>query len=208
MSLFGLVYDFFMEPLDALKLGTWRKWVVSVKGERVLEVGVGTGLNLPRYEPDKNLFVLDPRRDFLRRAKRRAAVLSFVRRPGFLLGMGEGLPFREAVFDAVVSSWVLCTVSDPKRTLQEINRVLKPGGVVRLLEHVRLKQGSGARFQDLLSPAWGRLAGGCHLNRDAVSLVEEAGFQKVQVLKRLGGLVVSVEAFKPSPSPEGAALAL
>lgn len=207
MAFFGFLYDFFMEPLDALKVKSWRKWVVSVEGEKVLEVGVGTGLNLPRYEAGKSLFVLDPRREFITRARKRARFWTLKRSPEFLLGAGEGLPFQEGVFDAAVSSWVLCTVLDPVRTLQEIGRVLKPGGMLRLLEHVRLKSGSAARFQDLMTPAWSRLAGGCHPNRDPVRLVQDAGFQKVRVEEKLGGLVVGIEAFKPGPSLEGGATA-
>lgn len=198
MSFFAAFYDLFMKPLDALKVKDWRGWVVSVEGERVLEVGVGTGLNLPRYEAGNKLLVLDPRREFLIRARKRARVSTLRRSPEFLLGMGEDLPFQEGVFDAAVSSWVLCTVLDPMRTLQEISRVLKPGAMVRLLEHVRAKSSSAARFQDLMTPAWSRLAGGCHLNRDAVQLVHEAGFQKVRVEEKLGGLVVAIEAFKLS----------
>lgn len=198
MSFFAAFYDLFMKPLDALKVKDWRGWVVSVEGERVLEVGVGTGLNLPRYEAGKKLIVLDPRREFLIRARKRARGLTSTRSPEFLMGMGEDLPFQEGVFDAAVSSWVLCTVLDPMRALKEISRVLKPGAMVRLLEHVRAKSSSAARFQDLMTPAWSRLAGGCHLNRDAVQLVHEAGFQKVRVEEKLGGLVVAIEAFKPS----------
>ncbi|MEJ5377048.1 MAG: methyltransferase domain-containing protein [bacterium] len=197
MVSFGLMYDFFMEPLDALKVKAWRRWVVSVQGERVLEIGVGTGLNLPRYQASKKLFVLDPRRDFLIRARRRARASSFNRSPEFMQAMGEGLPFQNGVFDAAVFSWVLCTVLDPMSTLQEISRVLKPGGTIRLLEHVRLKGGLPALFQDLMTPAWSRLAGGCHLNRDAVHLVHEAGFKNVQVVQMLGKMVVGIEAFKP-----------
>lgn len=198
MAFLGLLYDFFMEPLEHFKLGEWRNWVVSVEGERVLELGVGTGLNLPRYEAGKNLVVLDPRRDFLTRARKRARASNFTSPPAFLLGMGESLPFQEGAFAAVVSSWVLCTVLDPGGTLQEISRVLRPGGTVRFLEHVRLKSGAAARFQDSMSTAWSRLSGGCHLNRDAVHLVREAGFQEVRVEENLGGLVVKIEAFKPA----------
>lgn len=196
MGLSSLFYDFFVKPLDTLELGEWRKWLVSVKGEKVLEVGVGTGLNLPRYARNKELFALDPKGNFLSRARKRAAASRFIRPPRFLLGVGEELPFREGVFDAVVCSWVLCTVVNPIRTLQEINRVLKPGGTLKFLEHVRLGGKAAAHFQDLLTPAWSRLAGGCHLNRDAIPLLEEAGFQQVRVGEKLGGLVLSVQAFK------------
>lgn len=200
MFFFGLLYDFFMEPLDALKVKSWREWLVSVKGERVLEVGVGTGLNLPRYPAGKKLLVLDPRREFLARARKRARTLTLANSTEFLLGMGEDLPFQDGVFDAAVSSWVLCTVLDPARALQEIIRVLKPGATAKFLEHVRVKSRSAARLQDLMTPAWSRLAGGCHLNRDAVQLVHEAGFQKVRVEEKLGGVVVGIEAFKPAGS--------
>jgi ubiquinone/menaquinone biosynthesis C-methylase UbiE len=91
-------------------------------------------------------------------------------------GSAEALPFRAGVFDTVVSGLVLCSVPDPARGLAEIRRVLRPGGTLRALEHVRSTRRWKARFQDFIQPAWTRVAGGCHPNRDTERAVAAAGF--------------------------------
>ena len=91
-------------------------------------------------------------------------------------GSAEALPFRDGVFDTVVSGLVLCSVPDPARGLAEVRRVLRPGGTLRALEHVRATVAWRARVQDLIQPAWTWVAGGCHPNRDTERAVERAGF--------------------------------
>ena len=107
----------------------------------------------------------------------------------------EELPFEDASFDTVVSTLVLCCVSDPRRALSEARRVLKPSGKLRLYDHVRYDHAFGAFWQDLMTPAWRWLGAGCHPNRDIAALVREAGFEFEQL-----------ELTKPVPADTAACL--
>ena len=94
-----------------------------------------------------------------------------------VVGSAEALPFRDGVFDTVVSGLVFCSVRDPRRGLAEVRRVLRPGGALRMLEHVRSTHPWKARVQDRIQPAWTWVMGGCHPNRDTERAVEAAGFR-------------------------------
>ena len=164
------IYDAGMSVQDALGLGTWRAILVGWARGRVLEVGCGTGRNLPRYGSGVTLVGLDPSADVLPSARKRA--------PGarLLVGSAEALPFDDGSFDTVVSSLVFCSVPDPDRGLREVHRVLAPGGSLAMLEHVRSTSRLGARIQDAIQPAWTCVLGGCHPNRDTEAAVRRAGF--------------------------------
>jgi ubiquinone/menaquinone biosynthesis C-methylase UbiE len=113
----------------------------------------------------------------LRRARRRARRLAI---PVELLQEGaEHLPFDDDTFDSVVATWVLCTIPDPERALAEMRRVLKPGGLLVYAEHTRSRFSLAARLQRLLTPVWKHVAGGCHLDRDAIAMIRRAGFANV-----------------------------
>ncbi len=193
MGLFESLYDPFMIPADWLGLRSWRRWAASVPGERILEVGVGTGLNLPHYSGSATVFALDPEPAMLQKTTSRARSRNGTR-VRLLQAQGENLPFADSTFDAAVVTLVFCTIPEPAQALMEIRRVLKPGAPVRLVEHVRLKNPVGAFFLDLLTPAWRLMAKGCHLNRDTVNAVQEAGFRVLRMRHRLGGLLVGIEA--------------
>jgi ubiquinone/menaquinone biosynthesis C-methylase UbiE len=150
------------------------KLLASARG-RVLEIGVGTGLSLPHYPPVEELVAADPSEPMLRRARRRAAGAG--REVTFVEAPGERLPFEGDSFDTVVSMAVLCTVDDPARTLLEIRRVLRPGGQLLFLEHVRADDPGRSRWQDRLEGIWGVVAGGCHPNRRTLDALREAGFE-------------------------------
>ncbi|MFP2897088.1 class I SAM-dependent methyltransferase [Corallococcus sp. 4LFB] len=109
----------------------------------------------------------------------------------------QALPFTDGSFDAVVSSLVFCCVDAPATALAEVMRVLRPGGELRLLEHVRAPHRAIATAQDLLTPAWRRLSGGCRLNRDTFRLVETAGFRILRREQRLGGVGEFIFARRP-----------
>jgi len=164
-------YDAMMALADRTGLARWRRWLASGARGRTLEVGCGTGRNLPLYPPDVRAVAVDPHPQNLARARRRA--------PGVLLvrGSAEALPFKDGAFDTVVSGLVFCSVPDPKRGLAEVKRVLGRGGALRMIEHVRSTSRLAARWQDLIQPAWTWVAGGCHPNRDTERNVEAAGFQ-------------------------------
>jgi ubiquinone/menaquinone biosynthesis C-methylase UbiE len=164
------LYDAICALAEWRGLDRWRGWLASGARGRTLDLGCGTGRNLPLFPPGLRAVGLDPALDALRRARRRT--------PGARLvcGSAEALPFRDGVFDTVVSGLVLCSVPDPARGLAEVRRVLRPDGVLRALEHVRSTRPWRGRVQDWIQPAWTRLAGGCHPNRDTERTVEAAGF--------------------------------
>ena len=149
----------------------------------VLEIGVGTGLNFPLYDFDRieSLTGVEPDPHMLKRARKRAQALS--QEIGCEIALSddgaEALPMSDDSFDTVVCTFVLCTIPDVKAALQQMLRVLKPGGKLLFVEHVLAKGKLAASMQGALDPIWGHLAGGCHLNRDAVHLIEEAGFDDV-----------------------------
>jgi ubiquinone/menaquinone biosynthesis C-methylase UbiE len=164
------IYDAICAFVEWRGLGRWRRWLVAGARGLTLDLGCGTGRNLPLYAGDVRVIGIDPSSDGLARARRRA--------PGALLvrAAAEALPFRDDAFDTVVSGLVLCSVTDPPRALAEARRVLRAGGELRALEHVRSRHPRWARVQDAIQPAWTWFAGGCHPNRDTERSVEAAGF--------------------------------
>jgi ubiquinone/menaquinone biosynthesis C-methylase UbiE len=176
---FAAVYDRLSARTEE-KLGAElkRKLLANARG-RVLEIGIGTGLSLSHYPEIAELVGVDPSEPMLRRARRRAAELG--RDVTLVEGPAEALPFVDESFDTVVSLAVLCTVDDPARVLQEIRRVLRPGGSFVFLEHVRSSDPTLAKWQDRLERPWGWIAGGCHPNRRTLEAIERAGFEVVEL---------------------------
>ncbi|HEU4382383.1 MAG TPA: class I SAM-dependent methyltransferase [Anaeromyxobacteraceae bacterium] len=164
------VYDAFMAAAEWRGLGRWRRWLAGGARGRVLDLGCGTGRDLPLYSAGVRTVAVDPHPQNLRAARRRAPRVPLVQ------GRAEALPFKDGAFDTVVSGLVLCSVADPALALNEVRRVLAPGGALRMLEHVRSRHRAWGRVQDLVQPAWTRFAGGCHPNRDTERAVEAAGF--------------------------------
>jgi ubiquinone/menaquinone biosynthesis C-methylase UbiE len=162
-----------MAPQEALGLWKLRVKTVGPATGRVLEVGAGSGLNFKHYRDVSELVALDPDPVLLARARRRAATTSFPVR--LVRGDAQALPFPDASFDTVVETLIFCTVPDARRGLRELRRVVKPGGAIHLLEHVRNGRPWIGRFQDFIEPAWAFAFGGCHPNRDTIPLVREAG---------------------------------
>ncbi|MDW8030551.1 MAG: class I SAM-dependent methyltransferase [Candidatus Bipolaricaulota bacterium] len=192
MMMNAALYDAALWPIEKLFLQKLRQRLVSGVRGRVLEIGVGTGANLPYYSPEIELTGIDPDEGFLARARRRAQALG---RPVTLLAAhAEELPFADRSFDTVVATLVFCTVADPQQALREVHRVLVPGGEFKLIEHVRVRHIVGAIVQDLLTPLWRRIANNCHLNRDTLRLVQANGFQIELVREHLRGLVIEVGA--------------
>lgn len=165
------LYDAMCAWLEWTGLERWRAWLVEGARGRVLDVGCGTGRNLPRYAEGTFVVGVEPSEDALQRARTRAPNVPLVR------GSAEALPFRDGAFDTAVSGLVFCSVPDPGKGLREVKRVLKPGGTLRMLEHVRSTRPLVARWQDFIQPGWTKVAGGCHPNRDTEATVREAGFE-------------------------------
>jgi ubiquinone/menaquinone biosynthesis C-methylase UbiE len=164
------LYDAICAFAEWTGLGPWRRWLTTGARGRTLDLGCGTGRNLPLFPAGTRVVGLDPAGDVLFRARRRAPRIPLVQ------GSAEALPFRAGVFDTVVCGLVFCSVPDPRRGLGEVRRVLGPSGTLRMLEHVRSTTPWKARWQDRLQPWWTRITGGCHPNRETERLVETAGF--------------------------------
>ncbi len=149
-------------------LAAYRGRVVPAAEGRVLEIGIGSGLNLPFYSQNvQHVIGIDPSPKLLSMARR---VVEFVH------GSAEKIPLESASVDTVVTTWTLCSITDAPRALEEMNRVLKPGGRLLFVEHGRAPDQNVVWWQDWLTPVWKRIGGGCHLNRSIATLIEGAGF--------------------------------
>lgn len=174
-TLLAAGYDRVMAPVESAGLGSERARLLAGATGRVLEIGGGTGANLPHYGPGvTELVVAEPDEAMARRIERRPRGHRIPVR--VVRARAERLPFESASFDRVVSTLVLCSVDDPGRTLAEIRRVLKPQGRLLFLEHVRSEDPAIARWQDRLRRPWAWLGGGCQCNRPTVDAVRAAGF--------------------------------
>ena len=153
-----------------------RAKVVPLAHGRVLEIGIGTGLNMRHYDKSRiaSLTGLDPALEMHKLAQKR------IRRAGLevdLVGLSaERIPRADASFDTVIVTYTLCTIPDPLAALREMRRVLVPGGQLIFCEHGRAPDASVRRWQERITPWWKRIAGGCHLDRDIPSLLHAAGF--------------------------------
>lgn len=169
---FALVYDPLLARAERLGFAAARANLLAQAHGRILEIGAGTGLNLPHYPPGADLVLTEPDPHMARRARRRGAEV--VEAPA------DALPFPDASFDTVVSTLVLCTVPDVPAALREIRRVLRPGGNLLFLEHVRAEPGSRLeRWQDRLHGPWQAFACGCNCNRDLLEALERERFGTV-----------------------------
>lgn len=142
----------------------------------VLELGIGSGLNLPFYSGNvKCLYGVDPSPELLGRARTRAAQVAF---PVVLLNQSaERVPLKDQSVDTVVSTWVMCSIPDLPRVLREIKRVLKPDGRLLFAEHGLSADPEVQKWQNRLTPIWRRIGGGCMLNKKIDDLIGSAGFQ-------------------------------
>lgn len=153
-----------------------RRQVCEGLSGRVVELGFGSGHNVPYYPPAvTQVDAVEPADLGWHLARRR---LSGARVPVVRSGLdGQALPFPDAVFDSALSTWTLCTIPDPVAALREVGRVLRPGGVLHLVEHGRAPTESVRRWQRRLEPVQKRVAGGCHLTRPIRALLEQGGFE-------------------------------
>jgi ubiquinone/menaquinone biosynthesis C-methylase UbiE len=153
----------------------YRKRIVPAAEGRVLEIGVGSGLNLPFYsERATQLIGLDPSATLLSMAGK--ATDRIARRVELLKGSAEAIPLDPKTIDTVVITWTLCSVPDVTGALREMRRVLRTDGRLLFIEHGRSPDADVRRWQDRLTPLWKRIGGGCHLNRPVPELIASAGF--------------------------------
>lgn len=142
---------------------------------RVLEIGIGSGHNLPHYGGEvTSLTGLDPAAELTGKARERAAALG---RPVEMLGVsGEAIPADDARFDSIVCTWTLCSIPNVYAALREMRRVLRPGGRLIFIEHGRAPEAGVQKWQRRIEPVWKKIGGGCHLTRQADELIGDAGF--------------------------------
>lgn len=172
--LFAAFYDPMTRVGERRIIGGCRHELLAGLSGSVLEIGVGTGANFPYYSSAAEVIGIEPDQFMLRRAE---AKLARSGKPAMALrrGSAEEIPFPDQAFDRVVSTLVLCTVQDQLQALAEIARVLKPGGSLHIIEHVR-GEGILGRLQDGIRPGWQAIAGGCVLNRRTGEALQRAGF--------------------------------
>jgi ubiquinone/menaquinone biosynthesis C-methylase UbiE len=177
--LFAMTYDRNMARVEKAGLRALRQSLLAAAGGNVLEIGGGTGANLPFYRPEvESLTITEPETPMMRRLERR--VRKQAPRTKVLRAPAEDLPFEDRTFDAVVSTLVLCGASDQPRALRQLRRVLRPGGQLLFIEHVRSDDARLAHRQDRMN--WlNRLMVCCDCNRPTLTSIQEAGFTVVQV---------------------------
>ena len=154
--------------------------VVPLAEGLVLEVGIGSGLNIPFYDAGKvsKVIGLDPSPELNEMAEKVVAKTAVENGLDveIILGSAEDMPFPDDHFDSVVITYTLCTIPDAETANLEIRRVLKPGGKLIFCEHGLAPDAGVAKWQGRIDPIWGKIAGGCHLNRDIPELITGAGF--------------------------------
>lgn len=151
-----------------------RKRLIPLARGQVLEIGVGSGLNLPFYDRSVTVTAVDPSLELQAYAREVAREANLA--VDFVAESGERLPFSNNSFDSVVMTWTLCSIPDPVAALAEIKRLLKPAGKLVFAEHGRSPDAGVARWQDRLNPVWGVIGGGCNLNRPMEELYLNSGF--------------------------------
>jgi ubiquinone/menaquinone biosynthesis C-methylase UbiE len=157
-------------------LAAYRSRVIPAAGGRVLEIGIGSGLNLPFYSRNvEHVIGLDPSPKLLSMARRN--MRPDLKPVELIEGSAEAIPVEKGSVDTVVTTWTLCSIPDAGRALREMSRVLKPTGRLLFVEHGRAPDPNVRWWQDNLTPVWKRVGGGCHLNRPIKLLIEDAGFE-------------------------------
>ncbi len=177
--LFAMTYDRNMARVEKAGLRTLRQGLLAAAAGHVLEIGGGTGANLAIYGPElESLTITEPETPMVRRLERRvrehASLAKVLRAPA------EDLPFEDDTFDVAVSTLVLCGVNDQPRALRQVRRVLRPGGRLLFIEHVRSGDARLARRQDRMNPL-NRFMVCCDCNRPTLTSIQEAGFTVTQV---------------------------
>lgn len=188
------IYDCMELPMEMMSFSRWRRELLSDISGRILEVGVGTGKNLPYYPKDANLVAIDISTNMLAKAGKRSATLEV---PVDLRVMdAESLDFPDRYFDYVVSTFVFCSVPDPIKGLKEIKRVVKPEGMALFLEHVRSEHEIIGIIMDILNPVV-RAIIGPNINRRTVDNIRKAGLEITSIENKGMEIVKQIKARIP-----------
>lgn len=184
-----MFYDIFMAPLEALFLRKIRKNLVSQASGSLLEIGFGTGVNVPFYPKDLSTLtaldiVIDPR------------IAAKYQEIDFVLGTAEALPFNDHSFDTVLATLTLCSVGDIELVLQEINRVLKPGGQYLFIEHILPESRRWASFFKFLNPHWLACSKSCQLIHQTDQIIARSSLDIIQENKSAHTILWSGKAVK------------
>jgi ubiquinone/menaquinone biosynthesis C-methylase UbiE len=191
------VYDAVLAPTEWMGVRDQRRRLMEGLTGRLVEVAAGTGLNVPFYPATADeIHAVEPDRHMLAKLRSKAEAQT----PGTPLFIYQGdamhLPFADGVFDAAVITFALCTIPDPTRALDEAHRVVRAGGRLRFLEHVRSPKNRTARWQDRISPVWERFSGGCRLNQPTVEVLDATSWEVDDLWRSGGGSVVAGQAFR------------
>jgi ubiquinone/menaquinone biosynthesis C-methylase UbiE len=172
------IIDLAMRNKEAARLRA--VWIPHARGE-VLELGIGSGLNLPFYSSDvQRVCGVDPSIELQRMAHKRA-VAAPIRVEFLPQSAEEQLPLDNASIDTVVVTWTMCSIVSPSKALEQVKRVLKASGRLIFIEHGRAPDPRVVVWQDRLTPVWKRVGGGCHLNRKVDEIITDAGFQIIEL---------------------------
>ncbi|ASN04806.1 class I SAM-dependent methyltransferase [Virgibacillus necropolis] len=189
---FPWVYGIAMKPLERSRFKKIRTMLINKAVGRVLEIGSGSGVNFPYYRNVDQVDAIEPNPIM------RELTLKYISRSHTQIRIfsaeAEKLPFDDNTFDSVVATLVFCTIPDPVKAFEEIQRVSKPGAKILLFEHVRMNHQPLAKMQDILTPLWRKACDGCHLNRDTLRLLGQTEIAINQVDYYYKGLFVTVEA--------------
>lgn len=169
-------YDVFMIPFEKKILSSLRKKIIPMASGHILEIGYGTGVNFNYYKPAliKSLTALESH-------SINSPVTTKVEFPiSFLQGRAEHLPFPDESLDTIVETLVFCSVEDLYKAIEEVHRVLKPGGLFIFIDHVKPENKALAKVFKGANPLWNKISGGCHLTREPHKLILETGFTFLQ----------------------------
>jgi len=195
---FAALYDTVMAPLERGGFRDIRKQLLHQARGTVLEIGAGTGVNFPCYTEAAHVIAVDPDPGMVARSVPRATQAPVP--IAVLRARAEALPFPDHTFDTVVGTLVFCTIPDPRQALCELHRLSKPAGTALFFEHVRVHRPLVGRLQDWLTPLWKRMAGGCHLNRNTLALIKQAGFEVTCIEPQYQELFLVIEAKAAFPA--------
>jgi ubiquinone/menaquinone biosynthesis C-methylase UbiE len=175
---FARFYDRALKATEENGLGAMRTALLAQARGRVVEIGAGTGVNVGLYgEGIEDLTLVEPDPHMAARLRARLAEVGGGAAKNLIEAPAESLPFPDATFDTAVATLVLCTIPDPAAAIDELARVLKPGGRLLFIEHVRSDDPARARWQDRLEKPWRFMADGCYCNRDTEANLRASAFE-------------------------------